>query len=93
VTAVVDLLEHTPTRPGWSCSACLKAWPCAPAKVQLSEQYVGNVTALRIYAAQQMWDAIDDSTLTALGPSPYGLRERFLDWIDALETNGDQDAT
>jgi hypothetical protein len=23
--------------------------------------------------------------LTALGPSPYGLRARFLDWVDELE--------
>ena len=84
MTAVVDRLGHIPTRPGWWCSACLEAWPCPAAKAQLSEEYGGSITALRVYVAEQMWDAIDDAMLTALGPSPYSLRERFMDWVDAL---------
>jgi hypothetical protein len=85
--------EHTPTRPGWRCAACLEQWPCPPAKTDLAEEYRGQLTALRIYIAGQLWNAIDDAMLTDLGPSPCGLRERFLDWVDRLDRGGARNAT
>lgn len=93
MTAVVDGLEHTPTRPGWWCAACGDDWPCAVAKVQLAEQFAGARSALVIYLAVCQWEAIDDATLSPRGGIRIvnNMRERFVGWTDALERNGRSD--
>lgn len=80
--------EHVPTRPSWECPLCGQLWPCAPAKVRLSEEYADDVGSLLIYLGTTMWEAIDDSFHhSRRGPLPDGLRDRFLDWAMDLRKN------
>ncbi len=81
--------EHLPLRPGWLCAVCSADWPCAAAKAVLTEQYVHNYTALRIYLAQQYWEAIDDSARLGGIKIITRLRDRFLGWTDALGSSGE----
>ena len=76
-------VEHVATRPGWTCGACCEEWPCAPAKVQLCEEYSGSDGRLFLYLALCMWEAFADGLCAAVQrqhPVPPILRERFLDW-------------
>ena len=77
-------VEHTASRPTWTCGACGGEWPCAPAKVQLSEEYGDDEGALLVYLGQCMWDAFDDGVCAPYQrscPVPPALRERFIDWV------------
>ncbi|MET3430435.1 hypothetical protein BJ973_009647 [Actinoplanes tereljensis] len=72
---------HWPKRPTWDCMACQSPWPCYTAKVQLTAEFTGERTRLRVYLAAQMWEAIDDCAVPGDGrPRPNGLYERFLFW-------------
>jgi hypothetical protein len=55
------------------------AWPCAPAKVDLAEEYVEERLGLILYLTIQMLDAIDDSAANKV-PDPADLHDRFLGW-------------
>jgi hypothetical protein len=71
--------RHVPRRPAWVCVVCHQTWPCAPAKVDLCEEYGDQVTSLAIYLSVQMLDAIDDMSAER-GPAPADLYDRFLGW-------------
>jgi hypothetical protein len=80
-------VEHEASQPSWACRACEQDWPCAPAKVELREQYNDNEPGLIALLALLMWDAFDDGLCPAAQrqqPIPPALRERFLDWADPL---------
>ena len=79
-------VEHVAIRPDWTCGACGDGvqWPCAPAKVQLCEEYGRSDGRLLLYLALCMWDAFVDGLCAAVQrqhPVPPILRERFLDWV------------
>jgi len=85
---MTDLTEHTPARPGWRCSACGDEWPCAPAKVRLSDEYRLDTSRLLTHLARQMWEAFDDGLTDDRSVAvPLGLRERFLGWVCAPFTD------
>jgi hypothetical protein len=71
--------SHIPRRPRWDCVACTEPRPCAPAKVDLAEEYAGERVSLILYLAIQMLDAVDDSA-SKKGPEPAELHDRFLGW-------------
>jgi hypothetical protein len=71
--------SHVPRRPNWECVVCEEAWPCAPAKVDLVEEYVDERLGLILYLTIQMLDAIDDSAANKV-PDPADLHDRFLGW-------------
>jgi hypothetical protein len=54
------MTEHMPQRPGWDCLACGQPWPCAPAKVQLGEEYQGQGSGLMLYLHLQLNEAIKE---------------------------------
>lgn len=56
----VDGDAHQPGRPGWDCHACAEPWPCAPAKVRLSEAYGRDRIGLRMYMAALYEQALDE---------------------------------
>jgi len=79
-------VEHVAIRPDWTCGACGDGtpWPCAPAKVQLSEKYSKSDGDLLIHLAVCMWEAFDDGLCAVVQrqqPIPPDLRTRFLDWV------------
>jgi hypothetical protein len=77
----VVVIAHTPHRPTWDCEQCGAAWPCAPAKVLLSEEFAADRLALLLYLAAFLWDAINDSV--GGNPEPAFLFDRFLGWARA----------
>ena len=48
--------EHVAARPTWDCLVCEQPWPCAIAKVELSEQY--TPTSLNLFLASCWFEAI-----------------------------------
>lgn len=70
---------HCAVRPVWDCITCGQPWPCAPAKVLLAEEYVDDRSALLVYLASCMLDALDDS-FRHCGPEPARLYDRMLGW-------------
>ena len=70
--------EHLPERPAWDCDKCGQTWPCANAKANLLQEYLGNRTSLLVYLAMRHWEAIED--FAASGPIPADTHERFLAW-------------
>ena len=77
--------EHVYARPSWDCRACGEPWPCAPAKVELAEQY-RNVAMLNLYLLSALREMIDDF---ACGPIkahvPSGVYDRGLGWAAVLQ--------
>jgi hypothetical protein len=72
--------EHTPKRPSWDCRCCAKTWPCAAAREQLAEEFVGNTVQLSILLWSYLEDWIHDQ-----GPGPFGEAfERFIAWSRPL---------
>ncbi|MEU7608407.1 hypothetical protein [Micromonospora sp. NPDC049204] len=53
-------IEHAPNKPGWDCLQCEQPWPCAPAKVTLSELYQGEAQGLAMSLAGYYYDAAND---------------------------------
>ena len=51
---------HLPQRPLWLCRTCAQPWPCGQARVSLTREYAEARTALRIYLATRMHEAIAD---------------------------------
>jgi hypothetical protein len=71
--------EHTAERPDWTCRACGDPWPCAPAKVELTEDYRRFPSSLVVYLAAHLTDAIDDLA-AGRGGIPPDLYDRFVGW-------------
>lgn len=74
---------HCAVRPQWDCVSCQEPWPCPPAKVLLSEEYSSHRSALLVFLAGCMVDAINDS-YTGSGPAPTDLFDRMLGWARVL---------
>ena len=72
--------EHIGVRPGWDCRVCGHPWPCATAKVELTEEY--PAAPLTFFLSSCLLEAIDDWAAGAGGP-PADLFERFLGWTGA----------
>jgi len=70
---------HMPVRPSWSCQECGRPWPCPTKKSDLAAEYRGARSALRIYLALFLVDAIDDFGQQHGGAVP-DLHARFLRW-------------
>ncbi|MFI5494221.1 hypothetical protein [Actinoplanes sp. NPDC051859] len=74
-------LTHTPTQPSFDCSVCDEPWPCAPAKVELAEEYLGHGIALAIYMSIHL----DNALREAIADHEWGrvddLYDRFLGWV------------
>ncbi|RFS43390.1 hypothetical protein D0Q02_28145 [Micromonospora craniellae] len=77
-------LGHVPSQPGWNCRACGLAWPCGPARESLIAEYEGNTTALSLYLAACLHEAIDDLRELDVRSTGGcgGVFDRFLGWID-----------
>lgn len=73
-------LEHIPTRPGFDCSLCEEPWPCAPAKVQLAEEYIGARPALMMYLSLQLYDALTEAIHDHDWKQVDDLYDRFIAW-------------
>ncbi|WP_412745631.1 hypothetical protein [Krasilnikovia sp. MM14-A1004] len=71
--------KHIPNRPTWSCRACGEPWPCATARTELLAEFQAAPSALTVYLAAQMYDALTD----LYGHDqrrPPGWHDRFLAW-------------
>lgn len=73
--------EHRGQRPDWDCRVCGQPWPCATAKVELSEQYQKFPHGLAVSLGSFLREAIDDCSAGHGGP-PAGLYDRFLGWAE-----------
>jgi hypothetical protein len=73
--------EHRVQRPSWRCVVDGTAWPCEPARRQLTEAY-GDRSALAALLATLMARAADDLGVA----DPTDLYGRFLAWT----TNADE---
>jgi hypothetical protein len=76
---LIPRTEHIGERPSWDCRVCGEPWPCAPAKVELGEQYGGWPTGLSLYVSSCLLEAIEDMRTTGDG-SPTRLFDRFMSW-------------
>jgi len=75
--------EHVPNRPIWTCRDCGEPWPCLVRRGQLRREAVEDRVGVLQYLGVQYWFAMDDSFRNPVtGPSPRGMRGRFLGWID-----------
>ena len=83
-TALV--VSHVPLRPGFDCARCGQPWPCAPAKVELAEQYHGNTLSLGHYLSVEMADAMQHAVDPGWGRVD-NLYDRFLGWIPRGRSN------
>ncbi|MGW4464599.1 hypothetical protein [Micromonospora sp. NPDC004704] len=74
---------HIPLRPMWFCRVDAMPWPCAEARLGLTEGYRGLEISLCCYLAIQFQQALTDlHTLNPdTAPEPRALYERFLGWV------------
>ncbi|MGW0507347.1 nuclear transport factor 2 family protein [Micromonospora sp. NPDC003241] len=74
--------RHLPERPGWTCRACARDWPCPAARMLLRVEYDVDRVGLSVYLAGQLFDATGDLLRLTEGapPSPGELFDRFLAW-------------
>ncbi|MFC4063668.1 hypothetical protein [Actinoplanes subglobosus] len=78
--------EHQPNRPSWNCRKCEEAWPCAPGKVELAEQYM-NRNILFLYLASAAIEMLEDVYgERTTGVLPGVIRKRVIAWADALRS-------
>ena len=72
--------DHQPVRPKWTCDSCGFPWPCAPAKVELSEDFARFPTSFAAYMAQFYALAFADHAADLNG-APPDLWTRFMGWL------------
>ena len=70
--------EHTADRPTWDCRVCGRPWPCAVAKVELSEHFASM--GLGLFMASCWYEAIE-SFRWGDAQVPADLYDRFLGWV------------
>lgn len=51
---LVGLLLHPPLRPGWTCQACGREWPCPPAREELVAVFADDSRGLLRFMVVQM---------------------------------------
>ncbi|MEV6494924.1 hypothetical protein AB0M20_40825 [Actinoplanes sp. NPDC051633] len=73
------MTAHTP-KPDHDCAACGEPWPCAPAKVQLAEEYWGRPTALVTYLHMHFREAVGNAAKSHDWAKLDNLYDRFLGW-------------
>ncbi|WP_433792698.1 hypothetical protein [Actinoplanes sp. CA-252034] len=69
--------EHMAMRPSWDCRVCGAPWPCASAKVALSEEYRSFPSLLTLFLMSTYQEAREH--LGYLG-QPADLFERIVGW-------------
>ncbi|GIE94069.1 hypothetical protein Ari01nite_15340 [Paractinoplanes rishiriensis] len=74
-------LAHVALRPSFDCGKCGEPWPCAPAKVELAEQFQADLLGLSTYLGAQMVDAMEQATGNCAWGRVDNLFDRFLGWI------------
>ncbi|GGL97343.1 MULTISPECIES: hypothetical protein [Micromonospora] len=77
---------HLPLRPLWLCRSCAAPWPCATARLTLSQEYASDRTALIVYLSLLLHEADEQLyTLDPAGaPDPRHLFDRFVGWARRL---------
>lgn len=73
---MTTVVEHTARRPDWICTGCAADWPCAPAKVNLSEEYGVDRVGLAVHMSIQLHRAAGELPTATAGE----LYERFVKW-------------
>ncbi|RQX12230.1 hypothetical protein DDE19_29130 [Micromonospora ureilytica] len=70
--------QHIPRRPEWTCRTCEQdtPWPCAPARVRLSEAYGRDRIGLSMYLGSLHAVVVAELPAVAAGE----LFERFVGW-------------
>ncbi|MET8089474.1 hypothetical protein [Micromonospora sp. NPDC005220] len=70
--------QHLPRRPEWICGSCEQdtPWPCAPARVRLSEAYGRDRIGLSMYLGSLHAVVVTELPTVAAGE----LFERFVGW-------------
>ncbi|MFI5492519.1 hypothetical protein [Actinoplanes sp. NPDC051859] len=79
MTAVQEL-THTPLQPSLDCSVCDQPWPCAPAKVELLEEFKGNLTSLMVYLGTYLDRAMREAVSDHHWGRVDNLFDRFVGW-------------
>ncbi|WP_326559692.1 hypothetical protein [Micromonospora sp. NBC_01796] len=81
---------HLPLRPLWICRIDAYPWPCADARLDLTNGYRDKTINLTLFLASQFVEALDDlyTIDPAIGqpPDPRVLYERFIGWVPARRT-------
>jgi hypothetical protein len=82
---LVPRTEHVAARPTWDCLVCDQPWPCAVAKVELSEQYTPTMLSLFLASC---WFEVLEQLINSDADIPKDLYDRFLGWIARTKTAG-----
>jgi hypothetical protein len=81
---------HLPLKPLWICRTDAQPWPCADARLDLTEGFRGKTISLTLFLASQFVEALNDlhAIDPALGdpPDPHALYQRFLGWVSVQRT-------
>jgi hypothetical protein len=81
---------HVPLRPLWICRVDAYPWPCADARLDLTNGYRGKTMSLTLLLAAHFVEALNDlhSIDPDLGtpPDPRALYERFMGWVPKRRT-------
>ena len=86
-TTAVLVVSHVPLRPGFDCARCGQPWPCPPGKVELAEQYHGDVLGLSRYLGAELADAMEQAVADQSWGRVDNLYDRFLGWIPRARSN------
>lgn len=83
--------SHLPLRPLWICRLDAYPWPCADARLDLTNGFRDRTVNLTLFLAAQFVDALNDlhTIDPTLGPPPDArvLYERFLGWVPVRRTS------
>ena len=81
---------HLPLRPLWICRIDLYPWPCANARLDLTNGYRDMTISLSLFLASQFVEALNDlhTIDPTLGPppDPRVVYERFMGWVPVRRT-------
>jgi hypothetical protein len=83
----VNELAHAALRPSFECAKCGQPWPCAPAKVEMAEEYQDDIFGMGYFLGLQMADAMDQATHNHAWGRVDNLYDRFLGWVPKGEGN------
>ena len=68
------MIEHVAARPSWDCRACVKPWPCAPAREHLAGEL--DPVSLAVF----MWLNLDEASAHLRNEPVSDLFDRFIRW-------------
>lgn len=80
--------SHEPLRPLWICRSDAQPWPCAKARLALTQQYADRPVALCVRLGMSLAEAVRDLHVLDPGsaPDPAALGTRFLGWVPGRPT-------